>query len=76
LFEATSSSLNLPASVWRAASGETYMEDDPNRIGDMVYDANYGLIEIDWEDGVVAVSVRGRDGVALLSERLDLATLK
>jgi alkaline phosphatase D len=76
LFEATSSSLNLPASVWRAASGETYMEDDPNRIGDMVYDANYGLIEIDWEDGVVAVSVRGRDGGALLSERLDLATLK
>ncbi|MEZ5893812.1 MAG: alkaline phosphatase D family protein [Parvularculaceae bacterium] len=76
LFEATSSSLNLPASVWRAASGDTWMEIDPNRLGDMYFDANYGLIEIDWEKGVVAVSVRAIDGTPVLTETVALDSLK
>lgn len=76
LFEATSSSLNLPASRWRAESGETAMEPGPNRLGDMIYDANYGLLEIDWEEGAVGVSIRGADGKTLLAETLDISTLQ
>ena len=49
LYEVTSSSLNLPASVWRAQSGETRMEDGPHRLHPMQYEANYGLIDVDWE---------------------------
>lgn len=76
LFEATSSSLNLPASRWREQSGETYVEPGPNRLGDMIYDANYGVLEIDWEAGAVDVSIRGADGETLLAEKLDLSSLQ
>lgn len=76
LFEATSSSLNLPASKWRAASGETWMEIDPNRIGDMYYEANYGLIEIDWARGRAAVSIRAADGAPVREKALDLGALQ
>jgi alkaline phosphatase D len=62
LFEATSSSLNLPASKWRAESGETWMEPDPNRLGDMYYDANYGRIDIDWVAKSASVTIRAADG--------------
>ncbi|MCA8889330.1 MAG: alkaline phosphatase family protein [Parvularculaceae bacterium] len=75
LFEATSSSLNLPASVWRAQSGETWVEVDPNRLGDMYFDANYGVIEIDWADRAVDVSIRAKDGAAVLSKTIELSTL-
>lgn len=75
LFEATSSSLNLPASVWRAESGETYVEPGPNRISDMYYETNYGLIEIDWAAGEVAVSIRNAAGDAVMSEVVAIATL-
>ena len=67
LFEATSSSLNLPASKWRAQSGDTWMEIDPNRRGDMFYDANYGRIDIDWADEAISVRVIGGDGAAPLA---------
>lgn len=48
LYEVTSSSLNLPSSIWRAQSGETRMEDGPNRLYPMQYEVNYGLIDVDW----------------------------
>lgn len=76
LFEATSSSLNLPASVWRAQSGETSMEPGPNRLGDMIYDANYGVLDIDWETRAVKLSIRGKDGETYLSEIVDLNSLQ
>ncbi len=76
LFEATSSSLNLPGARWRAESGETYIEPGPNRISDMIYDANYGLLEIDWEAGVVDVSIRGDDGAEIASEVVELSSLR
>ncbi|MEQ1930781.1 MAG: alkaline phosphatase D family protein [Parvularculaceae bacterium] len=72
LFEATSSSLNLPASKWRAQSGETWVEVDPNRLGDMYFDANYGRIDIDWTGKKAAVSVRSKDGAAVLEESISL----
>lgn len=76
LFEATSSSLNLPASKWRAQSGETWVEQDPNRLGDMYYDANYGVIEIDWANGSIVISVRSADGGEALAKSISLADLK
>ncbi|MFZ5616671.1 MAG: alkaline phosphatase D family protein [Pseudomonadota bacterium] len=76
LFEATSSSLNLPASKWRAQSGETWVEPDPNRLGGMYYDANYGRIDIDWERGSIAVSIRSADGGEALARTINLATTR
>ncbi len=76
LFEATSSSLNLPASKWRAQSGETWVEIDPNRKGDMYFDVNYGVIDIDWSKGSAAVSIRSGDGAEVLGETLDFADLE
>lgn len=76
LFEATSSSLNLPAAVWRAQSGETYVEPGPNRLGDMIYDANYGVIDIDWAAETVEVTIRGADGQEYLTELVELAALR
>ena len=76
LFEATSSSLNLPASRWREQSGETYVEPGPNRLGEMIYDANYGVIEIDWEQGAARFSLRGPDGGEYAAEVVDLAELR
>lgn len=67
LFEATSSSINLPASVWRAQSGETWVEQDPNRLGAMIYDANYGVIDIDWAAKTASFEIRGADGAPYLS---------
>lgn len=72
LFEATSSSLNLPASVWRAQSGETWVEPDPNRLGAMHYDANYGVLDLDWAKGEVAVTIRGKDGSPMVAETIAL----
>jgi alkaline phosphatase D len=76
LFEATSSSLNLPASKWRAASGETWTEIDPNRLGEMYYDANYGRIDIDWENRGVDVSVMSATAEPVLGKSLALDALK
>lgn len=70
LFEATSSSLNLPASKWRAQSGERYVEPGPHRLGAPYFDANYGLVDIDWETGAVNVSIRGSSGAPVLEKTL------
>lgn len=75
LFEATSSSLNLPASKWRAQSGETWVEVDPNRLGDMYFDANYGVIDIDWENRAVEVSIMSESGDPVLGKTLALDAL-
>lgn len=48
LNEFTSSSLNLPASKWRAESGETSIEAGPYRTTTMQFDVNYGVMDIDW----------------------------
>ncbi len=73
LFEATSSSLNLPASKWRAESGETWIEPGPNRISEMYYDVNYGVIDIDWEKRAVEVAIRNGAGETVMSETLAFA---
>ncbi len=76
LFEATASSLNLPASARRSETGDTWMEVDPNRIGEVYYDANYGRIDIDWAANTVRVSIIDSAGVAVLGKAIDLSTLQ
>jgi alkaline phosphatase D len=65
LNEVTSSSINLPAARWRAESGETRIEPDPNRLGDPVYVANFGLLEFAEDGNTFAVTLRGGDGAVL-----------
>ncbi|MBB5517955.1 alkaline phosphatase D family protein [Amphiplicatus metriothermophilus] len=76
LFEATSSSLNLPQSAWRAETGDTYVEPGPHRLREPYYEANYGLLDIDWAAGEIVVTIRGADGAPALSERIALDTLR
>lgn len=76
LFEATSSSLNLPLRAWLDPNRPFEQEPGPNRLGDMVIDANYGLVEIDWETGAIAVSIRGENGETVLAETLSLWSLQ
>lgn len=76
LFEATSSSVNLPAAKWRAERGETAIEPGPNRLGTMIYDANYGVVDIDWAKKTLTLEVRGADGDVLLSELVDFTKLR
>jgi alkaline phosphatase D len=76
MFEATSSSLNLPASKWRAQSGDTWVEPDPNRLGDTYYDANYGRIDINWESDTVDVAIVDAAGATVLRKALNLNSLQ
>lgn len=75
LYEATSSSLNLPSARWRE-EGDTYQEPGPNRLGDMYTQANYGVIEIDWEGGALTLSIRDGDGTAVREQTIELAELR
>ncbi len=76
LYEMTSSSINLPASVWRVEREETRIEEGPHRLGTMIYEANYGVLDIDWEAGHVNVSVRGEGGTPFLQQKIELSKLK
>ena len=62
LYEVTASSLNLPASDWRAQSGETDMEAGPYRVHPMQYEANYGLIDVDWTARTASLKVVSPSG--------------
>ena len=76
LYEATSSSLNLPLRNWLDPDEPFEQEPGPNRLTDMIVDANYGLIEIDWEAGVVDISIRGDDGAEIASQLVELNALR
>lgn len=76
LYEITSSSLNRPASIWREESGETYVEPGPNRLGGMIYDANFGIIDIDWDAERLTLQLRGADGETLQEEIVSLSDLR
>ena len=75
LFEATSSSLNRPLTAM-VPPDRLFMEPGPNRLGDMYMDANYGMIEIDWEAGDLAVTIRDGNGATVLGEFVELAVLR
>ncbi len=76
IFEATSSSLNLPLRGFLPEGQPFEQEPGPHRLTDMIIDANYGLLEIDWEAGVVDVSIRGADGAEILEHAVELSSLR
>ena len=75
LFEATSSSLNRPLTDM-VPPERLFMEPGPNRLGDMYFEVNYGVIDIDWEEGAVAITIRDEAGKTVLGEVVDLNALR
>jgi alkaline phosphatase D len=69
LYDLTTSSLNAPVP-----------REEPNRLrrGPLLNDANFGLVDIDWNatPPAVTLSVRGPDGVAAVEERIPLDRLE
>lgn len=65
LYELTASSLNAPQSTWRERDGNTYVEPGPKRLGEPVYEINFGEMTIDWQARKVDVSVRNEFGGAV-----------
>ncbi|MBL8698502.1 MAG: alkaline phosphatase family protein [Alphaproteobacteria bacterium] len=65
--EATSSGINK---AFRSR------EPGPNRLGEVVGEANFGTIDIDWNAGRAAMALRGIDGGIRASLALDLAALR
>lgn len=76
LYEMTSSSLNLPASRWREERGETRVEPGPNRLDTMVYEANFGQIDIDWDVEKVTLSLMGAAGESLQSTTIAFSDIQ
>ena len=64
LWEVTSSSLNLPLSSFVK---NIKTESDPNRIGEPYYDANFGIIDIDWQARRLLLQVRDDQGRTVLA---------
>lgn len=58
LTEMTASSLNAPATGFGPPA---YEEAGPNRLGPMVREANFGLLEVDWDGREATFSLRGTD---------------
>lgn len=78
LWEVTSSSLNLPLS---GLVKNIVIEPGDHRVGDPYYDANFGVIDIDWTTRKLLLQVRDeRDRVVLASsvnlDDLTVADLK
>ena len=73
LTELTSSSLNLPLSAWL---DEIDPEDGPYRLGDMYYDENFGVIEIDWDAGAIALELRDKQGALVNGLMIPFAELQ
>ncbi|MEL6364459.1 MAG: alkaline phosphatase D family protein [Pseudomonadota bacterium] len=73
LFELTSSSLTLPASRWNP-DGEA--EPGPKRLGGVVRDANFGLIDIDWDEETIRLGLHGEDGAMILEKRVSFDAVR
>ncbi|MEL7030228.1 MAG: alkaline phosphatase family protein, partial [Pseudomonadota bacterium] len=71
LFEITSSSLNLPSTSWL----DGYVEPGPKRIADIVPQANFGVVEIDWEAGALALELRDGEGALVRGVMVPLGEL-
>ena len=67
IYDLTSSSLNRPTPHPH--------ELNQHRVGEMVDVANFGVIEVDWERGVVALRIHDERGAARLEHKVALASL-
>jgi alkaline phosphatase D len=65
LYEITSSSLNL-------SSRDENNEPGPHRIGEMYAPVNYGVIDIDWTAGEVALKIKDLEGRTVREHALSL----
>ncbi len=73
LWEMTASSLNLPLSNWVS---NIIVEPGPNRIGEPYYDANFGVIEIDWQTRRILLQIMDDKGRVVLANNIKLDSLK
>ena len=71
--EITSSSLNVPLSGFVKNIQD---EPGPNRIGKPFYQANYGLIEIDWESNTANLSIKNISSTTVRSKTINLGSLE
>lgn len=75
--------VNVPYPIWDLTSSgltEVWPVVPPNglRVGSVLQEANFGLIEIDWSQSAPRVSLQLRDvrGAMRLEQKLDLQTLR
>ncbi len=73
LIELTASSLNFP---WREDLHIPPGPPDPARIGEVLYEANFGMVEIDWEAGEVTLALYEDTGRRDRTQSIAIAALR
>jgi alkaline phosphatase D len=73
LIELTASSLNFP---WREDLHVPPGPTDPMRVGQVLWEANFGAVQIDWAAGEVALALYEDTGRLERAERIALSDLK
>lgn len=68
LYEITSSALNMS---YRDENNEP----GPHRIGDMYAPVNYGVIDLDWEGGEIALQIKDETGNVVREQRISLSEI-
>jgi alkaline phosphatase D len=78
LYEATSSSLNMPSGNFTKTGVRFANEINPWRLGLTWFDVNYGNILIDWEspDPVIRLQICDEQGAVVLQQRTLLSQLR
>ena len=72
LWEVTSSSLNLPLSSFVS---DIKTEPGPRRLGAPYYEANFGMLEVDWDERRVILQVRDDQNRTVRATSLSLQAL-
>lgn len=73
LYEMTTSSLNVPLSSFVP---DLVDEPGPNRLTRPYYESNFGLIDIDWETGTIALRLMDENGHPVQELSLQLGSLQ
>lgn len=73
LWEVTSSSLNRPL---KDLLENIKIESGPFRMGNPYYDANFGIIELDWEGKQVILQIRDKHDRVVRAATIDFEALK
>ncbi|WP_306252682.1 alkaline phosphatase D family protein [Parvularcula sp. IMCC14364] len=77
LYEVTSSSLNAPLSAWLDVTSPDFRQEaGPHRIGEMFYDENFGIVDIDWEQEVVSLRLTSKTGETVREQIIPLTELR
>lgn len=73
LIELTASSLNFP---WREDMHGPPGPGNPGRVGPVLWEANFGAVEIEWHKGEVALALHEDIGRRESTQRVRLAELR